>query len=384
MPEQAPHGMLPQTNHDEHARQDFVKTMRAHVTSNVTPGNRIVYDTHAEPLFVREHNRPPETRNEVRKAMLKEPYHQVWSALLRTTQELIWDSVGESVERQWDDLIAKAKKNGKRKLGSLTLDPKLQIPRYLTAVDIHCMPGNYTTELREDDVFAGALYDRGVHVYMIGGLGEHNQGCGDMITAHVKNTWPEMKPKRILDIGCSVGHSTLPYCDVFPEAEIHGIDLGAPMLRYAHARAESLGKAVHFSQQNAEFTNFEDRSFDLIVSHIMLHETSNRAVRNIMKECRRLLKPGGVTLHLEVPPYDTMDDVYSAYLRDWDTHYNAEPFIGGVHSIDLKELMSEAGFADDEIIVEFFSRAVVNDPIQGNPSHHTGGTSCLHGGIRKH
>ncbi|MCL6753034.1 methyltransferase domain-containing protein [Nostoc sp. CCCryo 231-06] len=61
----------------------------------------------------------------------------------------------------------------------------------------------------------------------------------------------------------SIGNSTLPYVDGFPDAEVHAIDVGAPMLRYAHARAESLGKRVHFSQQNAEQTNFPDESFDL-------------------------------------------------------------------------------------------------------------------------
>ena len=54
-----------------------------------------------------------------------------------------------------------------------------------------------------------------------------------------------------------------------------------------------MGAAIHFSQQNAEKTDFADGSFDLIVSHIFLHETSRTAVDNILAECRRLLKPGG-------------------------------------------------------------------------------------------
>ena len=51
---------------------------------------------------------------------------------------------------------------------------------------------------------------------------------------------------------------------------------------------------MHFSQQNAESTDFESGSFDLVISHIMLHETSKSALVRIMKECRRLLRPGGV------------------------------------------------------------------------------------------
>ena len=39
--------------------------------------------------------------------------------------------------------------------------------------------------------------------------------------------------------------------------------VGAPLLRYAHARAEMLGRKVHYSQQNAESLDFADGSFDL-------------------------------------------------------------------------------------------------------------------------
>ena len=83
----------------------------------------------------------------------------------------MWDSVGESVERQLAGLIRKSK-SFKKARGTLRLDPDLQLPRYLTAVDIHFMPGNYSTELTDDDVFAGAIYDRGVYLRSLGGIGE--------------------------------------------------------------------------------------------------------------------------------------------------------------------------------------------------------------------
>ena len=143
--------------------------------------------------------------------------------------------------------------------------------------------------------------------------------------------------------GCSVGHSTLPYVDAYPEAEVHAIDVAAPMLRYAHARAEALGKRVHFSQQNAESTNFRDESFDLIVSHILLHETSGKAVRNIMRECHRLLRKGAMAIHAEVPQYAGMDP-YDAFMLDWDTYNNNEPFWGYLHDMDLRQLAEESGF----------------------------------------
>jgi SAM-dependent methyltransferase len=378
MPTQAQHAVLPKATHDENARQEYAKSMRAYVTGTLTPGNRVIYERRALPAFLRTHNYPPETRKEVRDVMLREPYHQVWSAMMRTTQEMMWDSIGDSIERQLGELVETAKPNGRAK-GSLTLDGDLKMPRYVTAVDIHCMPGNYTGDLCEDDVFAGALYDRGVYLYMMGGMGPYNASTGETLIGYMKTEHPAFRPARILDIGCSVGHSTLPYVDAFPEAEVHAIDVSAAMVRYAHGRAEALGKAVHFAQQNAEHTNYPGGHFDLIVSHIMLHETSNRALRNIMRESRRLLAPGGLALHLEVPAFGGKAP-FDQYLTDWDTHFNAEPFIGTLHDLPREDLMREAGFGGGEIIVADVPIQIYADGGGGNYSHHVGPNMCVFGG----
>ena len=348
METQHQHDMLPTATHDELARQDFVKSLKVHLATKVSPGNKTIYERNAAPRFEQEHQRPPQDRHEVRSVMQDEPYYQMWSTLLRTSQEMMWDSVNVSVERQLPQLRERAATNGNA-LGSLTLNPNLAIPSYHTAVDIHCQPGGYHTELGQDDVAAGATYDRAVYIYAMGRLGQMNDEMGQSVVLHLKEQHPDFQPRRILDMGCTVGHSTLPYVDAYPEAEIHAIDVGAPVLRYAHARAEALGKRVHFSQQNAEQTNFEDNSFDLIVSHIVLHETSGKAIRNIMKECHRLLKPGGMMLHQEVPQYEGMPP-YEAFILDWDTYNNDEPFWGAVHSMDLHKLAEESGFTTDNVI----------------------------------
>ena len=101
---QAHHPMLPQPTHDEESRQIFMKSMREHVTGTVTAGNKAIYEGAAKKTFERAQGRAPRTRQEVRKAMIAEPYHQYWSAFMRTTQEMMWDSVGATVARTIDDL----------------------------------------------------------------------------------------------------------------------------------------------------------------------------------------------------------------------------------------------------------------------------------------
>ena len=81
------------------------------------------------------------------------------------------------------------------------------------------------------DVGQGAIYDRGVHVYAMGGSGPCNDALGRGTVSFVGRRFPGLRPRRILELGCGVGHNLIPYADAYPEAEIHGVDIGAPMLR---------------------------------------------------------------------------------------------------------------------------------------------------------
>lgn len=336
------HDVLPQPTSDETARQEFVKSLKFHLASQVSLGNKDAFDGRAHQRFQKTEGRAAETMHDVRKAMAGDPYFTFWSALQRNSQEMMWKSVQLPVERQLPELIAKAGAADSGP-GSLTLDPALPVPAYHNAVDIHCMPGGYHSEFAEDDLANGAVYDRAVYIYAMGRMGPLNSDIGDTTIAYIKQHYPDFAPRRILDMGCTVGHSTLAYCDAFPDAEVHAIDVGAPVLRYAHARARSLGKAVHFSQQNAEATHFPDGHFDLIVSHILVHETSHRAIRAIMRECNRLLADGGLVVHAETPPYRDLP-AYDAFMLDWDTRNNNEPYWGASHEIAAAQIAEETGF----------------------------------------
>ncbi len=340
------HAVLPEMTSEEESRQNFVKGLKFHLATKVAPGNKMSYETQSAPAYEKAHGHKPKDYHEVRAAMADDKFFNFWSSMQRNSQEMMWKATQMPVERQLPTLIKNAKKTSKTNPagGTLKLNKKLKIPAYHTAVDIHCMPGGYHTEFTRDDIANGAVYDRAVWLYAMGRMGPFNDDMGHTAINYLRENHPDFRPTRILDMGCTVGHSTIPYVDAFPEAEVHGIDVAAPVLRYAHARAESLGKKVHFSQQNAEKTDFEDESFDLIVSHILVHETSNKAIRNIMKEAHRLLKPGGMIIHAETPPYKAMPDEFDAFILDWDTRNNNEPYWGGSHEIDPEAIAEETGF----------------------------------------
>ena len=345
--EQTSHQALTPTSHDEKARQDFVRSYKEYLVKNIHAGNRERYDNTVKPNFEKLNDREPSDRFEVRDLMVDDPYYQMFSSLLRTSQEMMWSSCQIPVENNLNDLNANIKAMTDNPVGTLSLRTETEVPRYHTAVDIHCQPGGYHSEFVEEDASPGMVYDRAVHIYAMGQLGPFNDDLGASIVLWLRENHPEFKPSRILDLGCAVGHSTVPYVKNFPDAEIHAVDVAAPMLRYAHARAKDLNAPIHFSQQNAEHLDYPDEHFDLIVSHILLHETSDKAIRNIMKECQRLLSPGGLTVHAETPPYKNMDP-FEAFMLDWDNRNNNEPFWARSHEIDLDKLSKNAGFSVDK------------------------------------
>lgn len=337
------HAMLPAPVHDERARQDFVGALRVHLASRVAPGHRLVYEKRVAPALQARLGRAPADRFEVRELMDRDPYYRFWSAMQRRSQELMWESVIDPVQRCARELVARYRRltATRRPRGSLRLDPGLVVPRYHTAVDIHLQPGGYHTEFMPDDVAAGAIYDRGLQIYSAGSTGPRNEAMGWLLVDYLRERDPRFRPTRILDIGCAIGNSTLPWALAFPRARVEAIDVAAPQLRYAHARAESLGVAVHFSQQNAESTDLADGSFDLVVSHIVLHETARSALRNVLIECRRLLRPGGWMLHLEIPRGKTP---LEQFLMNWESWNNNETFGDPITDIDLAAEAVAAGF----------------------------------------
>lgn len=348
-----------EANHDEDARDAFVLNLKQHINLGLAPGLKQVFETRAAPAFRKRAGRDFETRHEVRKQMLEEDYFQSWASMWRTAQHLMWESAETKIDRQYDELVDKTTVKGK-KLGTLRTDPNLNVPRYVTAVDIHEQPGGYGFDAGDGDITAGAFYDAAGGIY---GRGQGRVSKGSpahALIAFVTSRYPDLKPRRILDMGCAVGGSTLTWADAFPEAEIHAIDVSAGMLRMAHAKAERLGTRVHFSQQNAEATEFPDGHFDLIVSNILLHETSGKAVPRIMKECHRILRSGGVAAHMDVPLRNRDLDLYTQWYRDWSTHFNNEPFWGALHDMDISQPLVSAGFGKADVFDEMIPNPVGN------------------------
>ncbi|NDC58374.1 MAG: class I SAM-dependent methyltransferase [Alphaproteobacteria bacterium] len=345
------HGMFPELTHDEVARFNFLAHMNRHLSTTIMPGVKAAFDARVEPAFKVKEKRAFKDRHEVRKALLKDPAFQWWSALRRATMETRQQAGRWVTLRQAATLIDKARAltDGDQRL---SLDPKFKQPRYLAAIDHHCMPGSYHTELAAGDVTGPANYDIGLFATTGGMLGRYNDGGGVAVAEWVAANLPGFKPKRILDLGCGLGHNVLPIAQAYPDAEVVGVDAGAPMLRYGLARAKTMGvDNVSFVQADAtNLSMFEDDSFDWVQTTMFLHETSHTAMQQIFKETERVLKPGGIVLHVEQPQYDDAMPLFEQAMRDWDAFYNNEPYWTKMHEVDLDGYMVKAGFERKAIL----------------------------------
>lgn len=344
------HAVLPQATAEEQSRQGAVVGLRRFLNRRVRPRNVEVYPVEAATAFFGLHGREAQSPEEVQQAFLMSPTYRMWSAVNRAAQEMIWVSVGEPIYRDLDRMTqaAQALISSGAKRGSLTLDDAYVPSPEVADIDIHLQPGGYAMDRGETDIVAGALYECGGNVFSFGqGIGRGDSKAAVVIRL-LNEQFGSFRPRRILDIGCSAGAASAAWAAHFPDAEVHAVDIGAAMLRYAHARAESLGVAVHFHQMDASAMGFEDNSFDLVVSHNLMHEIGAEKRRAMMREAHRVVRQNGIVIHQDVAIRNLPTIVHQVE-RDWDTHFNDEVHWSTYQTSNLVSDLREAGFSAEAI-----------------------------------
>jgi ubiquinone/menaquinone biosynthesis C-methylase UbiE len=204
--------------------------------------------------------------------------------LYRSGQEMFWKTIVDVYKRREPELLAELDRADRMGPGSVEYDPNMAIPDVYRR-DIHIQPGGYT-----DEPLAGYIYHYGTRIFAQR-MYELDEFKSDTIA---KLPEPVGGVQRVLDEGCAIGNGTIAMKYRWPGAEVWGIDIGAPMIRYAHKRSVELGVEVHYAQRLAEATGFPDGYFDLVNATIMFHEIPVERQEAVIAEARRILRPGGI------------------------------------------------------------------------------------------
>ncbi len=257
-----------------------------------------------------------------------------------SAQQLSWKTLRNEFHGNADAYLAEMDAADKVGPGTLELNPDLKLPDY-TRHEIHIQPGGYV-----GDPFAGHSYLYGTNNFY---TGRNNQDELHIALANALPLPADGKVLRILEQGTSCGQLAVALKQRFPNAEVWGIDCGAPMVRFAHMRAADLGVEVHFAQRLAEDSKFPDNHFDIITNNIMFHEVSPEGTHAVLKESLRTLRPGGVYFPIDFytgsPPPKT---AFGKFRSWWDSRWNGEVWRLTYAAFDFKGAMKQAGFDVNE------------------------------------
>jgi ubiquinone/menaquinone biosynthesis C-methylase UbiE len=107
--------------------------------------------------------------------------------------------------------------------------------------------------------------------------------------------------ERVLDVGCGTGTLALVAKErVGATGRVCGIDPAPKQISYARRKAARRGLHVDFQLGVIEAIPYPDRSFDVVLSTLMMHHLTEDLKRRGLAEIARVLAPGGRLLIVDM------------------------------------------------------------------------------------
>lgn len=345
-------------NFTEKTRQDFVLSLKRIANGAAQQRVRESWRRDLLPALRAARGSEPASRAEVEPALVHSLPFRQWAVLTHHSQSMMWNAIEPTASRMEPEASRRfAALRGQATKGSLELDPSLEVPQPIGDTEIHRQPGGFVGRAQGEDIAPGLRYLGAAMIYSVGKGREQaaTDGRGKLLLDQIALRRPGFKPRRILDLGCGIAVHAQPIALAYPQAEYHAVDVAAGLLRYAHLAAEERGVAIHFHQRDAADTRFADGSFDLVISNILFHETSHAQVPRILRECRRVLAPGGLMLHADVATQVSRLGLEDQVMNAWQDRWNGEPFWSGFAATDMRAALIAAGFDPQSVFAEHVS-----------------------------
>jgi demethylmenaquinone methyltransferase/2-methoxy-6-polyprenyl-1,4-benzoquinol methylase/phosphoethanolamine N-methyltransferase len=107
--------------------------------------------------------------------------------------------------------------------------------------------------------------------------------------------------ESVLDVGCGTGTLTLMAAEqAGVDARVAGIDASPEMIEQARKKGSKKKREVDFRVAPIEKLPYGDAEFDVVLSSLMLHHLPDDLKAQGLAEVRRVLKPGGRLVVLDL------------------------------------------------------------------------------------
>lgn len=163
------------------------------------------------------------------------------------------------------------------------------------------------------------------------------EGAGEWST--LEKLLPDFDQKRVLDLGCGYGWHCI-YAAQHNAKRVVGLDLSEKMLMVAKSKTEY--KQVEYLRESIEDFEFEDESFDVVLSSLAFHYVKD--FEALAKKINKVLCKDGILIFSAEHPIFTAEGS-----QDWfyDEHGNILHFPVDNYFIEGER---KANFLGEEVI----------------------------------
>ena len=183
------------------ARIDFALGLRQHWANALYGKLREQYDAR-----IAETGARPRTGEDAGPIIEQLPLYPAFAWFERNEQKMKWRAVTAACEADRVALEAALNEPVRSPIGSLELDPSLELPDYYRDTEFHIQPGGVWSR----DLNA-LIYELGAKVIFLGKNDDYAFHKLFTAKAVVGDDY-----RAILDLGCGFGKSTRPFVDRFP------------------------------------------------------------------------------------------------------------------------------------------------------------------------
>lgn len=157
-----------------------------------------------------------------------------------------------------------------------------------------------------------------------------------------------LQPAVVVDLGAGTGQGTIALKRRYPGGRVVAADVAPGMLEQARRRQTLLRRFDRLVADAASLP-LRDGTVDMIFSSLMLQWCNDPD--RVLRECRRVLRPGGV-LHLSTLGPDTLRELRRSWQAADPGHAHVNRFTD-MH--DLGDALVRAGFAEPVLDVERYT-----------------------------